>query len=91
LRGTPAFYEKMTAYCSAHGTPRDVDLLLLFLDHRDKMVLLDILKDLVIFLPKQDLAQQSLIGIKLNSMELSTFDPDLIDAIKLVKSALLRV
>ncbi len=90
-RGKPAFYEKMTAYFQQHGAPREWDALFLFLDHKDKTILLQILKELSISLPKQPLEKQSLVSTKLNSMELSTFDPDLIDAIREIKKGILKI
>lgn len=89
-RGKPQFYEKLTTYLEKYGLPHEWEALLLFLDHKDKSVLLQILAEVENGLSKQPLERQDLIATKLNSMELSTFDPDIIDAIRRIKKSILR-
>lgn len=82
LRGKPAYYEKMTAYISEYGIPREWDAQLFFLDHRDISIVVQVLDELKRTAPKEGLSKQEVLKQKLNVMSLSSFDPRLMDKIK---------
>lgn len=90
LRGKPAFYEKMTEFYQTNGCPRDWDLQLLFLDHRDSRIAIEVLKELHKTAPLEKLERQDFLAQKLRVMAVSTFDSDLIKEIESLQKALLR-
>ncbi len=90
LRGKPGFYEKMTEFFNANGCPRDWDLQLLFLDHRDSRIVIEVLKELHKTAPLEKLEKQDFLAQKLRVMAVSTFDSDLIKEIESLQKALLR-
>lgn len=90
-RGKPEFYEHLTSYFKDFGCPLEFEVQMLFLDHRDKAILLDLLSELKNRAPKFDLSQQDLLHSKLKVMALATFDPVLSRAISDVQKVMLRV
>lgn len=89
-RGKPAYYQKLDDYYRDYGLPLEWDLQLLFLDHRNKQIVVEVLQSFLKTASTMDLSKQDLLASKLNVMEVSTFDPDVSAAIRLVKSSLLR-
>jgi hypothetical protein len=90
LRGKPGFYEKMTDFFAANGCPRDWDLQLLFLDHRDPRIVIEVLKELQKTAPLEKLEKQDFLAQKLRVLAVSTFDSDLVKEIESLQRALLR-
>jgi len=88
-RGTSDYYNLIGDYCTEFGLPHDWEAQLLVLDHKDNNLVLELLAQLISTGPKLDIEQQKLLVQKLKVMEVSTFDPKLIDKIKEVKGALL--
>jgi hypothetical protein len=76
-RGKPEFYEKLNAYFKEFGVPLEFDVQMIFLDHKDKTILIELLSELVRVGPKLDLSKQDLLNSKLKVMALSVFDPDI--------------
>ncbi|MDB5038273.1 MAG: hypothetical protein JWQ35_1801 [Bacteriovoracaceae bacterium] len=91
LRGKPAFYEKLSDYFKEFGVPLEFDVQMLFLDHRDKTLVLQVLSELLKQAPRLDLSKQDLLNSKLKVMALSVFDPELSDKILEVQKSILRL
>ncbi len=90
LRGSPSYYEKLTAYYKDYGVPRDLDTQMIFLDHKDFTIVLEVMDQLVKTAPKESLEKQNLLNSKLRVMALSTFDGKILDKIKEIQAAILR-
>lgn len=90
FRGKPEFYERLTAYFKKFGCPLEFDVQMMFLDHRDKPILIEVLSELLRMAPKLDLSAQDLLNSKLKVMALSVFDPDLSKKIDEVQKSILR-
>ena len=90
VRGKPAFYEKLTGFFQAYGCPRDWDLQLLFLDHRDSRIVIEVLREMQKTAPLEKLEKQDFLAQKLRVMAVSTFDSDLVKEIESLQRALLR-
>ncbi len=90
LRGKPAFYEKLTEYYKAFGTPLEWDAQIFFLDHKDTGILIEILSSLLKTAPLEPLQRQETLASKLKVMELTVFDSKLIEKIQELKKALLK-
>lgn len=90
LRGKPDYYPKLSEFYRDYGVPLEWDLQMLFLDHRDKKIVIDVLRQLAKTAPTAEMAKQDLLGTKLNVMEVSCFDPELAAEIRALKKALLR-
>ncbi len=88
-RGTAQYYELISAYCNEYGLPHEWDAQILVLDHKDKKLVLELLDQLKVSAPKQNMDSQRLLIQKLKVMEVSSFDPDLIQKIRELKEALL--
>lgn len=89
LRGKPEFYEKISKYCEEFGIPVEWDAQILALDHRDQNLVFKVLEQLEVTAPKENMEMQKLILQKLKVMEVSTFDPQMIDRLQKVKAKLL--
>lgn len=88
-KGTPAYYEKLTAYYRDFGLPLEWDIQLIFLDHKDIELVTAVLKQLQQSAPREALPRQDLLKSKLKVMALSTFDGRLLDEIEALQKALL--
>ncbi len=90
LRGKPEYYTKLSEFYKSYGTPLDWDLQLLFLDHRDSLIVVEVLKELEKSAPTLALEKQDLLAKKLDILELSTFDSAVLAGVRALKSRILR-
>lgn len=90
LRGKSDYYTRLSAYFNEKGVPLEWDLQMLFLDHRDSKIVIQILEQLQKTAPTSDLAQQDFLTKKLNVLEVSTFDSGILEQIHKLKKSLLR-
>jgi hypothetical protein len=90
LRGKPGYYEKMTAYITEFGIPREWDAQLFFLDHRDTAIVVQVLEELKRTAPKENLSKQDLLSQKLKVIALSSFDSRILDKVKELQAAILK-
>lgn len=90
LRGGPDFYKAMDAYIEKYDTPREWEAQSLFLDHKDPKMVIRVLDQLLKSAPSFDLSRQQVLGQKLRVMEVSSFDPELIQKVRQLKEALLQ-
>lgn len=88
-RGTPRYFELLTESFEKKGVPLDWDLKMLFLDHRDPKIVVQVLKELQKTAPLEGLAKQGLLAARLKVLALSTFDPELTDEIRKLQKALM--
>lgn len=91
FRGKPEYIVKMNDYLSEYGIPLEWDAQLLFLDHRDSKVVIEVLDQLKKTAPKESLSRQDVLGQKLKVMMLSTFDGRIIDKIKELQESILKI
>lgn len=90
LRGKPEFSQEISRYIEEHGFPRELDMIMVCLDHRDSGFLVRFLQELLTLAPRLNLSEQDLLHAKLKNLALSTFDADVIDAVKAVNLAMLK-
>lgn len=90
LRGKPGYYDKMTSYISEYGIPLEWDAQLLFIDHRDSNIVVQVLDQLKRTAPRESITKQDVLVQKLKVLALSTFDSKLLDKIKELQQSLVR-
>lgn len=90
-RGKPEFYKLLSEYYELYGCPRELEPIQLLLDHKDKNILLRLLEELKSVSPKLSIADQKTLNQKLNILELTTFDSDVVALIRTLKATLISL
>jgi hypothetical protein len=89
LRGKPDYYAELTKFFEEYGAPLELEIQLLFLDHRDSNIVIQVIEEMKTTSAREPIEKQKTLLSKLKVMEISTFDSNLIDKIAELKKTLL--